>query len=123
MKKTVLRTTFIGLALSLSLLVAGCSSTPRGLNHVPAGPALVVDASQSAEEQAFAEAGGRLAEGTETVVPVTPIGMAQVRVTGTYMNALGENCRRIEAKNQNATLSCGVCLGRDGVWRYVALHP
>ena len=84
---------------------------------------MVVDVSQSAEERAFAEVGARLAEGAESVVQTTPIGMARVRVVGAYMNALGESCKRLEAKSQKTALTCGVCLGKDGIWRYVPQHP
>lgn len=110
-------------AVAAGLILSGCSSTPRGLQHVPAEPAAVIDAVQTPEEQGFAMAAGRLEIGTASVIQGTPLGMAQVRAVSAYTNALGEQCKHLEVKTQDAASSCGVCLGKDGVWRYVPQHP
>ena len=101
------------LAVVPFLLVA-CSSTPRGLQHVPAQPVPVVDAALD-----FASTTGRLEVGTTSVVPNTPIGTAQATVMTTYVNALGESCKRIHLKNQSGETDSAVCLGKDNVWRHV----
>lgn len=100
-------------------LLAACSSTPRGLQHVPAQPLPVVDAAQDVKDLDFASTTGRLEVGTTSVVPNTPIGTAQATVTTTYVNALGETCKRIHLKNQSGETDSAVCLGKDNVWRHV----
>lgn len=102
-----------------ALMLSGCSSTPRGLQHVPSDPAVVQDPVQSAEARSFAAAAGSLEAGASAVIQPTPIGTAQATVQSTYMNALGEQCKKILLKTQNAEAVCGVCLGKDNVWRYV----
>ena len=101
-------------------LITGCSSTPRGLQHVPVKPGAVQDAAQTPDELSFAATAGKLAVGSTGVLQTTPLGkMAQTSAQSTYMNALGEECKKILVKSKDAELRCGVCLGKDGVWRYV----
>lgn len=105
-------------ALSV-LLVSGCQA-PRGLQHVPSQPAVVVDPSQSENEQSFAASAAKLeVGGSAAVIQTTPIGLAQAIAVATYKNALGEDCKRIELRNKDASSVCGVCLGKDGIWRVV----
>ena len=100
-------------------LLTGCASTPRGLQHEASRPEIVADVPQSRTDLAFAETAGKLAVGTTTVVPSTPIGTASVTVGEEYMNALGETCRRVELKNPKETVKGSACLGADKIWRFV----
>lgn len=105
--------------LTASTILGGCSSTPRGLQHVPAQPATVQDSVQTQEEQGFAATAGSLAVGATGLIQSTPVGVAQVTVRSIYTNALGESCKKLYLKGKDAEGVCGVCLGNDGVWRYV----
>ena len=105
--------------LTASTILGGCSSTPRGLQHVPAQPVPIQDSVQTQEEQGFAASAGNLAVGATGLIQSTPVGMAQVTVRSSYTNALGESCKKLFIKGSNAEAVCGVCLGKDGVWRYV----
>lgn len=112
----------IGILLGMSAVIflAGCSSTPRGLQHVPVQPAVVVDPSQTEDQRSFAAAASLLeVGGSATVIQSTPIGLAQATAVSTYKNGLGETCKRIELRNKEASSACGVCLGKDGIWRVV----
>ena len=120
MNKTFLRTTQFVFGACALLTLAGCSSTPRGLQHVPTQPAVVVDPSQTENERSFATSAAKLeVGGSAAVIQTTPIGLAQAIAVATYKNALGEDCKRIEVRNKDASAACGVCLGKDGIWRVV----
>lgn len=120
MNKTFLRTTQILFGACALLTLAGCSSTPRGLQHVPTQPAVVVDPSQTENERSFAASAAKLeVGGSASVIQVTPVGPAQAIAVASYKNALGEDCKRVELRSRDSSKVCGVCLGSDGVWRVV----
>lgn len=120
MNKVFIKSTQIVFGASALMVLAGCSSTPRGLQHVPSQPAVVVDSAQSEDEQSFAASAARLeVGGSASVIQVTPIGPAQAIAAAAYKNALGEDCKRVELRSRDASSVCGVCLGKDGVWRLV----
>lgn len=108
--------------LGSAVLLAGCSSTPRGLAHKTARP--VADApliQQSLEVQSFAKAVSALAVGEKAIFAMTPLGN-DLTVTGQpfYDNALGERCRTAKAQLGQSMQIFAVCEQSDGSWRYVA---
>lgn len=105
--------------LVTGVMLSGCSSTPRGLQHVPAQPIAIQDPVQTQEEHSFASTAGNLQVGVAGIIQATPIGLAQATVRSSYVNALGEKCKKIHLKSKSTETNCGVCLGKDGVWRYV----
>lgn len=120
MKKVFIKSTQIVFGACALVVLAGCSSTPRGLQHVPSQPAVVVDPSQTEADQSFASSAARLeVGGSASVIQVTPIGPAQALAVGAYKNALGEACKRVELRTREASSVSGVCLGKDGIWRVV----
>lgn len=108
------------LGLTMTLVLVGCSA-PRGLGHVPSTPAPVVDPAQSEVQSAFAKEAGELAVGSAASFEKTPVGSSQVRALSHYVNGLGETCTKVEMKTQSGKSLAGLCLGKDGVWRYVPL--
>lgn len=120
MNKVFIKSTQIVFGACALMVIAGCSSTPRGLQHVPSQPAVVVDPSQTEADQSFASSAARLeVGGSASVIQTTPIGPAQALAVAAYKNALGEDCKRVELRSRDASSVCGVCLGKDGVWRVV----
>lgn len=117
--KNIKKTIWMVGCLVTSVMLSGCSSTPRGLQHVPAQPIAIQDPVQTQQEQSFASTAGNLEVGAAGIIQATPIGMAQATVRSSYMNALGEKCKKIHLKSKSTEANCGVCLGKDGVWRYV----
>lgn len=119
-KKAFIKSTQIIFGAYALIVLFGCTSTPRGLQHVPSQPAVVVDPSQVEADQSFASSAARLeVGGNASVIQVTPIGPAQALAVAAYKNALGESCKRVELRSRDASSVCGVCLGKDGVWRVV----
>lgn len=104
---------------TVAICLTGCSSTPRGLQHIPAQPVAIPEPVQTQQEHSFASTAGNLEVGAAGIIQATPIGMAQATVLSSYMNALGEKCKKIHLKSKSSESNCGVCLGKDGVWRYV----
>ena len=104
---------------TVAICLSGCSSTPRGLQHIPAQSVAIQEPVQTQQEHSFASTAGHLEEGSARIIQTTPIGMAQAMVRASYMNALGEQCKKIHLKSKNSEANCGVCLGKDGIWRYV----
>ena len=78
MNKVFIKSTQIVFGACALMVIAGCSSTPRGLQHVPSQPAVVVDPSQTEADQSFASSAARLeVGGSASVIQTTPIGPAQ----------------------------------------------
>ncbi len=102
-----------------TLLLCGCSSTPRGLQHSVTRPMKVEDAPQSVMIRGFAENLGSHETGSTLVVPGTPIGTARVTLLDDYVNGLGEACKRFSAEAGSRRLNGTVCRTAEGVWRYV----
>ncbi|MDO5531769.1 DVU3141 family protein [Sutterella sp.] len=107
--------------LAATMLTAGCSSTPRGLGHVPSRPSdKNLDAPQTVEVAAFAHLAGEIPAAQSTLAN-TPVGFARVTVVGEYMNGLGERCRKVQLDAEgNVSRRAAVCRDAEGVWRYVA---
>ena len=106
-------------AVVMTVVLAGCSSTPRGLQHEVSKPDLTrLDTPQSEATAAFAL---RMSEAVRNIELADPF-MPDVRITVDYeyRNALGEDCRRLWLLTAEGTKkSAGVCKTSTGLWRFV----
>ena len=119
MKKALFKMAQI-VGASVFLMLVGCSTVPRGLHHTPTQPMTVVDRSQTEAERIFAISAAQLeVGGSGAVIQQSPIGMTQAFAVATYMNALGEHCKRVVLRGSDADETYAVCLGKDDVWRVV----
>ena len=109
--------TFLFLSMTAVLsLAAGCTATGNG--YGAARPA-VQDEPQPIEVIALAERIGSMPVGRSTGAR-TPVGEGVVRVTGTYVNALGEECRRVQVILESGEQKpAAACRSGSGTWRFV----